>query len=656
MQSSYWSKVLQRRVGRRRAMVATATTASAAAFLVACGGDDDETPSTSTGSTGTTTSSTSTSASGGTGATGSTGGASTGSTGAPMDERLSAIDSGSESPTRGGVMKWVQGNEPLHWDGQAQGQVQLNIYNGLAYESLVRNKPGVGVPSSFNEVLPNLAESWEFNGDGTEIVFKLRQDVKWQPIAPVDGRAFDAEDVVASIARYTAGNGNVAANMNERNANAPILSVEATDPYTVVYKLKEPTSFIMQRLANMITGEVGGIYPREAGDGFDPAKQPIGTGGYMLREHVPSSRIIFDRNPNYWNDEAAFVDTIEIPIISEYATWLSQMRTGAIYSPAGGNNSVRPDDVLPLKQDVPEINMYAYTRPNNNFTPGFTQRFGWLPINGAPSPFLDIRVRQAFSMAMDRDSYLDAFLNVSKFESEGLPVETFYYTSMGYIPGVTLDPRDSSFGPNAKYFEYNLEEAKKLLEAAGANGLSYVNHWPNTPAFGAAFPQQVAVIEEFNNALGLTVESDPLDYNLGYLPNFVTKRGQHEGVLIALGAVTSQSPVDYYVWRYYSKSGATSGAIFGDLGSGAGEGDAEVDALIDSAKAELDSEGQVAILGDLQRYLAEKAYTVGSPGNASEFDLSWPAVRRHLTYQQDSRSITSYYYEWWLDQTKAPLA
>ena len=659
MQSSYWSNVLQRRVGRRRAITATAATAGAAAFLAACGGDEDDAPASTGGSTGGSTGATGSGATGATGTTGATGGSTGstgGSTGAPQDSRLSTIDDGSETATRGGVMKWVQGNEPLHWDGQAQGQVQLNIYNGLAYESLVRNKPGQGMPSSFNEVLPNLAESWEFNGDGTEITFKLRQGVKWQPVAPLDGRDFDAEDVVASIARYTAGNGNVAANMNERNPNAPILSVEATDSHTVVYKLKEPTSFIMQRLANMITGEVGGIYPREAGDGFDPAARPIGTGGYMLDEHVPSSRIVFKKNPLYWNDDAAFPDAIEIPIISEYATWLAQMRTGAIYAPAGGNNSVRPDDILPMKSDVPEINMYAYTRPNNNFTPGFTQRFGYLPINGAPSPFLDMRVRQAFSMGLDRDSYLDAFLNVSKFEAEGLPVETFYYTSMGYIPGVTLDPRDSSFGENAKYFEYNVEEARKLLDAAGfANGFSYTNHWPNTPAFGAAFPQQVAVIESFNQDLGLTVESDPLDYNLGYLPNFVTKRGQHEGVLIALGAVTSQSPVDYYVWRYYSKSGATSGSIFGDLGSGAGEGDAEVDSLIDAAKGELDGAGQVKILGDLQRYLAEKCYTVGSPGNASEFDLAWPALRRHLSFQQDSRSITSYYYQWWLDETKAPF-
>jgi peptide/nickel transport system substrate-binding protein len=228
---------------------------------------------------------------------------------------------------------------------------------------------------------------------------------------------------------------------------------------------------------------------------------------------------------------------------------------------------------------------------------------------------------------------------------------------MGYIPGVTLDPRNDDFGPNAKYFEYNMEEAKSLLSAAGfGNGFAYTNHWPNTPAFGAAFPQQVAVIEETMRELGLDVSSDPLDYNLGYLPNFVTKRGQHEGILIALGAVTSTDPVDYYVWRYHSQSGATSGSIFGELGSGPGEGDPDVDDFINRARRELDSEKQGAILGDLQRYLAEKAYTVGSPGNASEFDLTWPVVRRHLSFQQDSRSITSYYYQWWLDSTKAPLA
>jgi len=628
MQDSYWSRVLDRRVGRRRAMAVTAGAAGAAAFLAACGSDDD----------------------GGSG----TGGGSSG----PSDTSgmLSKIEDTSKSAKRGGVMKWVQGNEPLHFDGQSQGQVQLNIYNGLAYESLVRNKPGEGMPSSYNEVLPNLAESWEFSPDKTTITFKLRKGVKWQNVAPVSGRAFDSSDVVASLNRYAAGTGNVAANMNAKNPTAPIVSWEAPDANTVVYKLKEPTSFIMQRLSNMITGEVGAIYPKESDNGFDTKKGQIGTGGYILDSFTPSGSIVYRRNPDYWNTAAAFPDRIEIPFVGQYTTWLAQLKAGSIYAAPGGNALILPEDIVPTKKDVPALNMYSFVAPNNNFTPGFTQRFGYLDMNGKKAPWTDVRVRQAMSMAMDRDTYIDVFGNVSTFSSQGLPSESYFYTSMGYVPGITLDPRKSEFGENAKYYSHNLEEAKKLLSAAGfANGFEYTNHWPNTPAFGAAFPKQVEVIEQFQAELGLKVTSDPIDYNLKYLPEYVTKRGQHEGVLIALGAVTSPDPVDYYVWRYYSKSGGTSGAIFGDVGSGTGAGDPKVDDMIEKAKAELDAAKQKTILQDLQKYLGGMMYTVGSPGNATTYDLAWPAVGNHLAFQQDSRSITSYYYNWWIDDTKAPL-
>jgi peptide/nickel transport system substrate-binding protein len=434
------------------------------------------------------------------------------------------------------------------------------------------------------------------------------------------------------------------------------MSVTAPDDKTVVYKLKEPTSFIMQRLANMITGEAGSIYPKETDNGFDPRKGQIGTGAFILDKYTPSGSLVYRRNPDYWNKEAGWLDGIEVPFVGQYPAWLAQLKTGAVYASPGGNALVLPDDILPTKRDVPALNMYSFVAPNNNFTPGFTQRFGWKDLNGKKAPWTDVRVRQAMSMAMDRDAYLDAFGNVSAFEKQGVPMQTYYYTSMGYIPGVTLDPRSKDFGPNAKYFTHDIAEGKKLLSAAGfPNGFEYTNHWPNTPAFGAAFPKQMAVIESFQTDLGLKVTSDPIDYNLKYLPEYVTKRGQHEGVLIALGAVTSQDPVDYFVWRYYSKSGATSGAIFGDIGSGTGEGDPKVDDFIEKAKAELDAKNRASILADLQKYLAGMAYTVGSPGNATTFDLAWPALKNHYVHQQDSRSITSFYYSWWLDETEAPL-
>ena len=48
--------------------------------------------------------------------------------------------------------------------------------------------------------------------------------------------------------------------------------------------------------------------------------------------------------------------------------------------------------------------------------------FGWLPE--AKSPFLDERVRQAVSLSVDRDLWLDTVFNVTPFTSQGLPVET----------------------------------------------------------------------------------------------------------------------------------------------------------------------------------------------------------------------------------------
>jgi ABC-type transport system substrate-binding protein len=431
------------------------------------------------------------------------------------------------------------------------------------------------------------------------------------------------------------------------------MSVTAPDPKTVVYKLKEPSSYIMQRIANMITGEIGAIYPRETDAGFDPRKDQLGTGGFMLDAYVPSQSLGYKRNPDYWDKNAVYIDRLDMPIINQPPVRDAQLKTGGIYA-VGGLADIAAENVLQLKKDEPRLNMYSFVAPSNNVS--FIQRFGWMNNEGKKAPWLDVRVRQAMALAMDRDAYIDVFSNVSGFNQEGLDAKPLYHTSMGYIPGVTLDPTSKDFGDSAKYYKRDIAEAKKLMAAAGLpNGFTYTNHWPNFPGFGPNFPKQMAVIESFNAEIGIKATSDPIDYNLKYLPDYVTKRGQHEGTLISLGAVTSPDSVDYFVWRYYSKSGATSGAIFGDQGSGDGAGDAKVDDLIDKAKAEFDSKKQVAILADLQKYLAEKQYCVTSPGLATQFTLAWPAVKNYLAYQGDSRAINSFYYTWWLDENEAPL-
>ncbi len=211
MDGSYWSKVLTRRVTRRRAVAVSAGSAAAAAFLAACGSSSNNNSS-STGSSGAT-------ASGATGATGSTG--ASGATGAKSALLADIVDSTSKA-VKGGTFLWPNAKEPGHFDGQSQGQVQLNHENGLVYEALVRNKPGIGKPSSWSEVEKGLADSWEVSPDKLTITFKIHPGIKWQNVAPVSGRAFDATDVAASWDRYVSLPGNnKGANANSVNPAAP---------------------------------------------------------------------------------------------------------------------------------------------------------------------------------------------------------------------------------------------------------------------------------------------------------------------------------------------------------------------------------------------------------------------------------------------------
>jgi ABC-type transport system substrate-binding protein len=631
---SYWDKVLDKRVTRRRALAATGMTAGAAAFLAACGGGDDD------------------------------------SGPADITERdtsglLQAITE-DKNPKRGGAftMNNASNRDPLHLDGKAQGQIQLNFFQSMAYEALVRTKPGYKEPSTWSEVEPQLAESWEVSGDKLQITFKLREGVKFHDKPPVSGREFDAEDVIKTWENFIGAEtpNNKASSANALNPAAPIIGWEAPDSHTLVLKLAEPTSMIFQRLASMITGEVGSIYPKEYGDTFDAQKDQIGTGGWYLDRNEPSVGLYYKRHPEYWDDKSAWYDEVNVPLIPEYAQQLAQFKTGALSQVLV---RVLAEDVLPTKKEVPNLQMVTGDLASNS--PGASVRFGWDPIDGKPSPFLDERVRQAVSMSFDRDSYIDAFFNVSKFESEGLPVDTYYYTQMGHVPDWTLDPRDAEkFGENAQYYDYNVAEAMKLKAAAeadyeGGKYPKFVSGRVNA-VFGPIYAQQVEVMDQFAREIGFEIEAFPLDYNLDYLPKIVTQQGhfkvENMGWAYAIGAVTSPDPTDLWVWRYYSKAGVTSGqlGLGTDGGPAGGGGDAEIDRMVELAKGEFDSEKRKNIIWDLQRYASGKCYNVPQPGSAAEFWLAQPTVRNLWVYQNDSRTVQQglhSLYNMWHDESKA---
>ena len=108
-----------------------------------------------------------------------------------------------------------------------------------------------------------------------------------------------------------------------------------------------------------------------------------------LREYLPDSRAIFDKNPDWYDADKVKLDGIVYYMIFEYASQLAQFRTGAL-----DTMEVAQEDVLVTKRDNQKLLMLGNTEFDR--TP-FWLRFGYLP----GSPFRDERVRKAVSMSTD---------------------------------------------------------------------------------------------------------------------------------------------------------------------------------------------------------------------------------------------------------------
>ena len=284
----------------------------------------------------------------------------------------------------------------------------------------------------------------------------------------MNGRTLDASDVVFSLERYAKVGPLGTLVFNSAKPGAPVTSVTAPDSGTVVLKLSEPIVYMPNWFAafGSFTGQII-MYPKEAGGTLDLRNEIIGTGPFQLKAHTPSVGFTLARNPDYWDKDAAMMDTIEMPVVQEYASRLAQLKAGNVYYGISAN-TLRAEDVLTLKRDEPRIQLYQ-----SNFDtggPGQVATFGHLPVG--QNKFQDERVRQAVSMSWDRDLYISAFYNTDNFEKSGFPVQTGWCSGVPFnesyrAGGWFLDPKGKDFGPNAKYYQHDIAEAKKLIAAAG---------------------------------------------------------------------------------------------------------------------------------------------------------------------------------------------
>ncbi len=603
---SYWERALAGRTSRRRLLATTGGVSAAAALLAACGGGDSS--------------------------KGSKGGDTSGLVAKQVDETKTAKQGGTYKSF---LARDVQGLEPMFTSSPTNNPTRI------AYARMTTVKPGI-LQASTGEIIGDLAESWELSADKLQVTFKLNQNAHFAPIAPVNGRSVDAQDIVFSWNRFVQVGSTASDLANSINPAAPITSITAPDNKTIVMKLAEPQSAV---LGLGRTGEGGfNIVPKEAEGQIDLRRTQLGAGPYYLGEYSPSTRFIYKRNPGYHAQPRPYVDVLEMPIITEYAAGLAQFRAGAVYQYA-----VRAEDVIPTKQAVSEILM-VQTPVVVDTSKAF---FGMKPSPADKTPFRDVRVRQAFSMSWDRDLYIDTVYNVTKFREQGVPVDTRWNTAVRAddFSGWWVDPKSKDFGPNAMYYQHDIAEAKKLLTAAGyANGLDVESYWVTGVEYGTDFAPHVQIIIGFAQDAGFRIKTTPVNFNTDWRGKYADVQGNFEGLSFRVSAAGQPDPGEKLFAEYNSKGGILFTGFDPD-GKGSLAGDPALDDLTIKMRREFDLAKRQALAKEFQQYEAKMQYFPRFPGGASGFGLTWPIIRNFGVYQ----GLIPLFVTEWVDETKAPL-
>jgi peptide/nickel transport system substrate-binding protein len=240
--------------------------------------------------------------------------------------------------------------------------------------------------NSLQSVVPDLATSWSWTEDGTELTFPLRQGVKWH-----DGKPFTAADVKCTW-DLLMDRASEKLRVNPRkSAFDNIERVSTNGDYEVSFHLKRPQPALLMLIAN----DFSEIYPCHVSP-REMRQHPIGTGPFKFVEFKPNEYIKVARNSDYWKKDRPYLDGIEYTIIRDRST-----ATLAFIS--GKFDMTFPNALtVPLLRDVQNQMPQAIC----DLTPdGGINRH--LLVNRSKPPFDSLDLRQAMALSLDRKAFID---------------------------------------------------------------------------------------------------------------------------------------------------------------------------------------------------------------------------------------------------------
>jgi len=262
--------------------------------------------------------------------------------------------------------------------------------------------------NSLQSIVPDLAASWSWSEDGSELTFRLREGVQWH-----DGQAFTAKDVKCTWDLLLAKSPEKLRTNPRKAWYQNLEEVTTNGGYEVTFHMKRPQPALLALLASGYSP----VYPCHVSP-REMRQHPIGAGPFKFVEFKPNESIKVVRNPDYWKTGRPYLDGIEYTVIPNRSTAVLAFVAGKL------------DMTFPyVGLTIPLLKEVRSQMPQAVCETRTPNAAGTLIVNRDKPPFDSPDLRRALALSLDRKGFIDILTD-----------------GQGKIGGAMMPPPDGVWG------------------------------------------------------------------------------------------------------------------------------------------------------------------------------------------------------------------
>ena len=465
-------------------------------------------------------------------------------------------ENASGEPKKGGTVTTPIVGDPIFNPWHPNAYAESNLVNRVIFSGLTK-------PGKDQAPAPSLATEWSASEDGLVWTFKLQEGVKWH-----DGKPFTAEDVAFTFNEIVL---NKSMGSNGASNYKAVEKVEVKDELTVEFHLKNPWAALPAYL-----GFNSEILPKHMFKGKDPwtntsfnKEKPVGTGPFKVGTYISGQSVELVPNEDFFGGKP-HLDKLVYKILAEKNTHVAQALSNEL-------------DIFVL-EDKASIKRIEQSN-NLKVMPSDATKYFWISLNQENEMFTDVKVRQAFMHAIDRQAIIDSVLK-----------------GYGKIADASVTPNLSKYYTDkVTRYEFDPEKAKKLFEEAG---------WKDTDGDGILdkdgkpfkFDFEVGIqgdlepiaqmVQQYLKDVGLDVKLSTLEWNAMIQKNIIERDFD---MILNWWAY----PSDPDVFAQYHSSNAGKGNNI------PGVKDPKLDELLVKGQETSDPDERAEVYNEMQQYMSD---------------------------------------------------